>query len=625
MRSQVLVVDYAWLVDKHCAPRNLHSTPTTEEQRAPKQRHEPILSESQGEYHIEMAAAQRGQNAYLRAIVDMGSNGIRFSISSLEPPTERIMPTLYQHRVGISLYDAQYSASGERIPIDSKTIADVLRALKQFRRVCQDFGVPEEHITVLATEATRTASNSEDFRSQIQFQLGWDVTMLSKEEEGRVGAMGVASSLPVLQGLVMDLGGGSMQLSWIVKSRASDGVRLPDSGAVSLPYGAAAMSRRLAEAEKSGQVDQLQQEIHEAVKDAYSRLHVPRDLEDAAKQAGGFTLYLSGGGFRGWGYVLMSQHEVAPYPIPVINGFKASRSAFLSIDKVKAAAADSLRNTGEGDLFRISERRAGQVPAVAFLVNVLAHALPQVKEVRFCQGGVREGYLFSSLSKDAKEQIPLVVATRPFAQSVSSSAAIVSLLEASLPDDRSTGTQNDYRNIFIPELLEAFANLLHYHASHSKDLQASAALRSTTSGVLAGTHGITHEARILVALLLCARWGSGIPPSDEPFKERLELLVESPWTLWWIKYIGAVASLIASVYPAGVVGNQDRLDIGAKWDRDGKHTVLALHVRISADLDEEVLRAEAHEIEKIGKKKRWIGGRDGLGHKVMVEICSKSV
>lgn len=108
------------------------------------------------------------------------------------------MPTLYQHRVGISLYDAQYSTSGERVPIDENTISAVVSSYKQFKRTCQDFGVLPENIKVLATEATRTALNSEQFRGQIKEQVGWDVTMLAKEEEGRVGAMGVASSLPTV-------------------------------------------------------------------------------------------------------------------------------------------------------------------------------------------------------------------------------------------------------------------------------------------------------------------------------------------------------------------------------------------------------------------------------------------
>ncbi|KAK5131533.1 hypothetical protein LTR08_000860 [Meristemomyces frigidus] len=562
---------------------------------------------------------------HLRAVVDMGSNGIRFSISSLQPPTARIMPTLYQQRVGISLYDAQYSATGERQPLDDQTIAAVISSFQQFKLTCKDFGVPEGHVTVLATEATRTAQNSDDFRKQIKETTGWTVTMLPKEEEGRVGAMGVASSLPEISGLVMDLGGGSTQLSWLIKHRDSTGVSMPDKGAVSMPYGAAAMSRRLVEAEKNGTVSGLKKEVQKAVQEAYESLEVPKELHDNARKNGGFTLYLSGGGFRGWGYVLMSKHRVTPYPIPVINGFKAARKDFLDTKEVMHAAAKALEEDQDG-IFRVSERRAGQVPAVAFLVNALAEALPQIKEVRFCQGGVREGYLFSKLSPEVCSQHPLVVATEPY-DSPHSSRAIADLLLAALPTKPADAAQDDYRSVFTTEFLDAFANLMYYHSSHSRDLQSSSALRSTTSGVLAGVHGVFHENRTLLALLLCSRWGGDVPPSDEKFKHNLEKLVASPWTLWWINYVGAVASLIASVYPAGTADhNKGRVQIKASWAKDEKQRpLLAVAVAFGSGVDAQCFSKELQSIEKVGKKKRWIGGRDGLGYKVDVRADAGTV
>jgi retrograde regulation protein 2 len=237
--------------------------------------------------------------SHLHALVDMGSNGIRFSITTLAPPTARITPTLYQGRAGISLYDAQYppSSKGVRQPIDSHTIESVVSAYRSFKRTCADFGVPESNVKVLATEATRTAINGEEFMRSIREAVGWQVTLLAKAEEGRVGAMGIASSLPEVKGLVMDLGGGSTQLSWLVGSR--EGVEMPGGGAVSMPYGAAALSRRLGEAEAKGSkaVEELQSEVRETVKAAYESLRVPSEMLKRAEDEGGFTLYLSGGGY----------------------------------------------------------------------------------------------------------------------------------------------------------------------------------------------------------------------------------------------------------------------------------------------------------------------------------------
>lgn len=560
---------------------------------------------------------------YLRAVIDMGSNGVRFSISTLQPPLARLMPTLYQTRANISLYDAQYHpTSGARQPIDAATISAVINSFTHFQQTCADFGVPDEHITVLATEATRTAPNSEEFRERIKSAVGWDVRLLPKAEEGRIGTWGIASSLPEVSGLVMDLGGGSTQLSWLDSSSSRVEIQMPAAGAVSMPFGAAALGRRLEEAEKAGstEVVHLREEIVRSCKEAYRSLDVPEGMRRAGKEKGGFTMYLSGGGFRGWGYLLMSRHHVQPYPLPVINGFRADHGDFTSTAEIRELAATQLQDE-ETDIFRVSNRRASQVPAVAFLIDALMTALPKVRKVRFCQGGVREGYLFSTLDAEVRAQHPLVVATQP--HRTTSSDFLVDLLSSALPSQPPRSGQDDYHGAFPPPLLQAFANMMYYHSSYPKDLQASSALRSTTSGVLASVHGIIHENRALLALLLCARWGGDVSPSDQPFKQNLEkLFAQTPWVLWWVGYLGAVADLVAAAYPAGTCSDQSspRVKLDASWSgAQEEDEALVVRISTAAGLGQDFFEKEVKGVEKIGKKKRWIGGKSGTGHKVVIE------
>ena len=72
----------------------------------------------------------------------------------------------------------------------------------------------EQNVRILATEATRNAINAQEFITSIETTLGapWKVDILAKEDEGKVGALGVISSVggsAGLQGLMMDLGGES--------------------------------------------------------------------------------------------------------------------------------------------------------------------------------------------------------------------------------------------------------------------------------------------------------------------------------------------------------------------------------------------------------------------------------
>ncbi|KAL8848538.1 MAG: hypothetical protein Q9221_006427 [Calogaya cf. arnoldii] len=551
-------------------------------------------------------ATQKASEHY-QALVDMGSNGIRFSISNLSPESARVMPTIYQGRLGLSLYDAQYQ-SGNKVPIAQPVIDQVLTALVRFKRVCEDYHVPRDNVRIVATEATRNAVNSVAFRQQIEEATTWKVEMLSKEDEGRIGAMGVASSFGSIKGLVMDLGGGSIQMTWMIAENGE--VQTSSKGAVSFPYGAAAMMRRLDEAGVDGH-EPLRREMSTNFEKALQDLQVPQTLSKTADEEGGFTLYLSGGGFRGWGYILMSLHAINPYPIPIINGFRVPRSSFLPNVKEYSDPETT---------FRISSRRASQVPAITFLIKALAESIPSIAYIHFAQGGIREGLLFSSLPTNIRSQHPLVTATQVHAPP--SISSLSQLLKGSIPPPHQSGSANDPpATLNSPHFLTSTIQLLYTHASYSKDIAAAAALRSTTTGILGNAHGLSHIDRALLALVMCERWGGELSSTDEQYLSKMQELV-GPQASWWAKYIGRAAGGIATLFPAGVMrrAEGDQVTVAASWCTVGKTEVVEA---INLDIRNEIRDIDGaiedwrHEMEKVGKKKNWIGERGGWGVKVI--------
>jgi retrograde regulation protein 2 len=447
-------------------------------------------------------------------------------------PTTRIMPTLFADRAPISLYDAQFMGTS-KAPISEPIIRAIITTLLRFKHICFSYGVPTSNIRVVATEATREAQNSQHFRDSIHAATGWEVKLLTKEEEGEIGAWGVASSLSEINGLVMDLGGGSTQLSWLVSNSGETKIA-PEP--ISLPYGAAALTKRLETSISTAAVDFIRDEMKTRLVNAFSSLKLPPELVELANQHGGLTLYLSGGGFRGFGYLLLAEHEIQPYPIPIINGFCAPGSAFKDRAQLQLSSetAQKLDQT-----FRISERRARQVPAVAFLINTLMQALPKVHRVVFCQGGVREGMLYSTLPQSVRKQDPLHVATQPFAPPAAQE--LVKLIEHALP----RCVPFEIRRIVRP-----LVGIMLHHSNVPKESRASCGLHSTTTGVLASTHGLTHTTRALLALALCSRWGGEV--SDSTLKQRLQQLVGSEME-FWCRYLGAVAAVVGAIYPAGII------------------------------------------------------------------------
>jgi retrograde regulation protein 2 len=313
----------------------------------------------------------------------------------------------------------------------------------------------------------------------------------------------------------------------------------------------------------------------------------------------------------------MTQSKINPYPIPIINGFRASRADFHDTTRVL-----NTMSTSGTKIFGISKRRASHVPVVAFLINVLADALPSINYIQFCQGGVREGFLYDTLSAETRSQDPLLVATEPYASR--SVRAILDLLTAALPNTYSPILSRRIPQSFTPHLLAAFTNLLFAHSSVPRESKPAVALYSTTFGILASANSLAHLDRALLALMLSERWAGDLAPAEESFRARLRQFVPSH-EAWWSQYLGRVAALVGDTYPAGVISDRQwRIRLQTRWQqvtkkKQGTTDALVLRVFVNDDtstshvIDRESLRDGAERIEKIGKRKNWIKAEERIG------------
>lgn len=558
-------------------------------------------------------------------------------MSDLSPPTSRIIPTVHVYRLDVSLYDAQIDPdSGERVPLNAEVMEDVCAALVRFQIVCKDLGVRDDHIRIVATEATRTALNVKEFLQKIYDATGLGVEMLAKEDEGKIGALGIASGFSEISGLALDMGGGSMQITWIVSDVGN--IRISPKGSFSFPYGAAALSQKLKQLKKGKSKDEANKAIEEFGEemrnnflDAYDKMQIPHDLVEKAKREGGFDLYLSGGGFRGWGYLLLylNQSRGHHYPISIINGFSVPQSQFANTEALKEVARKAHQ------VFRVSDRRRAQVPAVAFLIDVLAETFPHgIREAHFCQGGVREGILFQELAPIVRKMDPLEVATGMYAPQ--SAESLCDLLISSIPDP-SHGTKLRFPDSISVHVLKSFVNVMFVHATMSKGHSATAALYSTSTGLMSSVHGVSHKDRARLALILCERYQTGgddLPPREVDFKNSLMGILTDE-EVWWTRYLGKVGLVVSTLYPAGVIDDfKPRVVIAANWSdhlgstKDKKGIELTFSVR-KVENDpmklKEALEDNLDVVEKVGKQKNWIGGRDGWGMKVKAKVVEEDI
>src|SRR5437660_3005869 len=160
------------------------------------------------------------------AAVDIGSNSVRLKIARLQ--AGRLHP-LHEDREVTRLGEGVFD-SGFLTP---ESIAETVKVLRRFHRATQQ--IVTDSVRVVATSALRDARNSQAFLEWVRSATGWRVEIISGLEEARLIHLGLVSSGRVDSAptLMIDLGGGSCELTVSGRGRIRDTVSLP-LGAVRL-------------------------------------------------------------------------------------------------------------------------------------------------------------------------------------------------------------------------------------------------------------------------------------------------------------------------------------------------------------------------------------------------------
>ena len=160
------------------------------------------------------------------AAVDIGSNSVRLKIARLQAGRLR---ALHEDREVTRLGEGVFG-SGFLTP---DSIAETVKVLRRFHRATQQ--IVTDSVRVVATSALRDARNSQAFLEWVRSATGWRVEIISGVEEARLIHLGLVSSGRVDRAptLMMDLGGGSCELTFSQGGHIRDAVSLP-LGAVRL-------------------------------------------------------------------------------------------------------------------------------------------------------------------------------------------------------------------------------------------------------------------------------------------------------------------------------------------------------------------------------------------------------
>ena len=275
----------------------------------------------------------------------------------------------------------EINATG-RLAEDSIDLA--MRGLKRFALLLDELDI--EDIETVATAASRDAANGPDFLDQVR-ALGFEPRLLAGEEEAEVSACGVIGAFPGAEGVVADLGGGSLELVCIAGGGSDN--------ATSFPLGTLRLNEYRSE-EDEGSLP-MRQRLAEKL------------------SAGGWgnqidaPLYLVGGTWRAMAVYAMHMQK---FPLTDPHALELTRKEVLSLARQLAQEdAEHLRR-----IPRMSSMRAAILPDAAILLKALLRTL-QPETVIFSSWGLREGLLYSSLEDHKRAQDPLLAGVSHFAAS----------------------------------------------------------------------------------------------------------------------------------------------------------------------------------------------------------------
>lgn len=154
----------------------------------------------------------------MRAAIDIGSNTVLLLIATVEDNhvkvihEEQRIPRLGQ---GVD----------ENRMLSESSIQRVIDALKEYKSIINEDFPGTEDVIVTATSAVRDAQNRDEFLAKVFLEVGFEVQLLSGEEEAQWTFVGALSVMDVDEDqtfYVVDIGGGSTEVAMGRKGKVLD-------------------------------------------------------------------------------------------------------------------------------------------------------------------------------------------------------------------------------------------------------------------------------------------------------------------------------------------------------------------------------------------------------------------
>lgn len=307
----------------------------------------------------------------LSAIIDIGSNSVRLVVYQ---GVSRMPATLFNEKVMAGL--GRGLAQNGKLSEASMELA--VTALKRFAALAEAMQVSS--LRTVATAAVREAANGKAFVARVAAECGLDIEIISGETEARGAALGVLSGIPDANGVVGDLGGGSLELIRVANGEPGE--------RISLPIG-------------SLRLDAVRKRDRRALAPFIKK---SLDKVGWAAAGKGLPFYMVGGSWRALAQVHIFQ---TGHPLPIVHQYEMPKSAPASL--VRSLSRIDMVHLRE--VPNISTSRLPSLPGAAMLLAATVKKLGS-SSVIASGFGLREGLLYGELTPEEQRLDPLIIAAR---------------------------------------------------------------------------------------------------------------------------------------------------------------------------------------------------------------------
>lgn len=296
-------------------------------------------------------------------IIDIGSNSIRLVVY------ERTAGGAHRAIDG-SKHSARLSEQlNDDGGLPEQSIDELVDLVNHFRLICAHHRTG--HIRAVATAAIRNATNRDHILHRIEAETGLPIELLTGKQEADYGYLGMINSMVIENGFLIDIGGGSTEVSLFKERKLVH--------AVSFPFGCVSMTKRFA---KGGMLsDQHLKELEKHIEETIEQ-------EPWLRSSPNLPLVGIGGTVRALGKVHQAHVK---YPFPSTNNYPIDTASTDELFEMMRKQPLDKRSKIPG----LSKDRVDIiVPGIAILRAIFRATMSSQYVV--CAAGLRDGLFYAT-------------------------------------------------------------------------------------------------------------------------------------------------------------------------------------------------------------------------------------